>query len=326
MKKVTFDWLTDQQRQKIAESLYKNKEIPVLITNHSKHSLESFKKFNEQKFIGLNTGTTISSDLRLVVNEAEIISYRFRHSHKVNLFELLSYTFYASFPFVIKFLQNRNLNSFTTVSDSLASNLESFNNVKNYCANNKYKLPTLQEIFVEPDWFSFKNEVNQIIKKVGDGTNIFLLSSSCLGNYSDPKNLLTNIYNSIPENSYLIIVQNLYRGLNENDIVNDYTNIYKKSEHFLATKEIANLISDSNEFSFKWSDNPQEPGVSSSLRIKYDVEIEGVEFNKGDNIQLFTSKRFKLGNLISTLEDLNFKILDITNDENRPGSMFLVQK
>jgi hypothetical protein len=306
--------------------LYKNKEIPVLITNHSKYSLQSFNGFNHQKFAGLNTGNSISSDLRLIMNEAEIISYRFRHSDKINLFQFSGFVFYANFPLIINFLQNRNLNSFTTISDCRPSNLESFENLKKYCSFHKYKLPLLEEIFVEPDWTIFKEEVNKTIKKVGNGTNIFSLSSSWLGNYSDPQNLLTNIYNSIPNNGYLIIVQYLYRGLNENQVVSEYDNIFQKPDCFLATKEIADLISQSNEFSFDWNDDPQNPGIIGRLKLNSDVEIEGVEFLKNQRIQLFTSKRFKLGHLINILEDLKFTILDITNDEKRPGAMFLLQK
>lgn len=324
-KNVIFDWLTTSQRRGLSLYLSGGVGIPDFFTNFSDVGTKSSVNVLENSIIASSYNRSNFNAWDLITQEASILRERFKDVENIHLFEVAEAIQGATFPLTLEFFEHGNLASYTTVSSGLLANKMVLNSLKQSLQPTKNSF-SLNHFEVECEWQSFEGPVQTVLDRNKPGLPIFLLINSRLGNSPNPRQLLKNIYDSMPHGSYLIVGQTLHRHLNEDGVTRDYQEMVDKPNLFMGNKEVASKISPNAKIEIKWQETGEFHEASAVIKNETAVIVEDVLLEAGQEISLFSSKRFLLSQIIGMFEDLDFQIADLVLGYKQPSSLFLLKK
>lgn len=325
VKNVTFDWLTTSQRRGLSLYLGNGVGIPDFFTNFSDAGTKSSVNVLENSIIASSYNRSNFSGWDLVTQEASILRERFKDIENIHLFEVAEAIDGAALPLTLEFFEQGNLSSYTTISSGLLGNKLVLQSLKQLLLEKQQPI-SYNHFEVECEWRSFEGPVQTILDTNPNGIPIFMLMNSRLGNSPNPKNLLKNIYDSMPYGSYLVVVQTLHRHLNEDSVVRDYQGISDRPDCFMGNKEVAELITQNAKIQMKWRESGEFHEAFATIQNQAHVMVEGVEIEAGQEISIFSSKRFILSQIIGMFESLDFQIVDLVLGYKQPSSLFLLKK
>jgi|GEM_PF-6627048 len=324
-KNVTFDWLTAAQRAGLSQYLASGVGIPDFFTNFSEVGIKSSVNVLQNSIIATSYNRSNFNAWDLVTQEASILRERFKEVENIHLFEVAEAIQGATFPLALEFFEHGNLSSYTTISSGLYANQSVINSLKQSLIP-QTKPISYNHFEVECEWQSFEGAVQTTLDRNEPGLPIFLLINSRLGNSPNPRQLLKNIYDSMPYGAYLVLGQTLQKNLNEDDVVRDYQNMVDRNDCFMGNKEVSNLISPDSKIRIKWNEKDLYPEAVAVIQNQAPVFVEGVLLQENQEISLFSSKRFVLSQIISMFEELDFQIVDLVLGYKQPSSLFLLKK
>lgn len=322
---IVFDWLSASQRRGLSLYLSSGAGIPDFFTNFSEIGSISSINVLQNAIVAPSYNRSNSSAWDLVAQEASILRERFKDIENIHLFEIAEAIQGATFPVTFEFFEHGNLASYTTISSGLLGNKLVLESLRQSLSSDSKKL-ALNHFEVECEWSTFEGPVQTVLDQNKPGLPIFLLVNSRLGNSPNPRQLLKNIYDSMPFGSYLIVGQSLNRNLNEDSIARDYQEVVDRPDCFMGNKEVGSLISPNSKIKMTWDETSEYRQALAKIKIEDDVFVEDVFIAAGTEISLFSSKRFGLSQIISMFEDLNFQIIDLVLGYNQPSSLFLLRK
>jgi len=324
-KNVTFDWLSDSQRRGLSLYLSSGVGIPDFFTNFSDVGTKSSINVLQNSIIATSYNRSNFNAWDLITQEASILRERFKDVENIHLFEVAESIQGATFPLAVEFFEHGNLASYTTISSGLLANKSVLSSLKNSLIP-QVKPISYNHFEVECEWQSFEGAVQTTLDRNEPGLPIFLLINSRLGNSPNPKQLLKNVYDSMPYGSYLVLGQTLHRNLNEDDVARDYQAMVDRQDCFMGNKEVANLISPESKIQIKWRESGEFNEAVAVIKNHAAVSVEDVLIEANQELSLFSSKRFVLSQIIGMFEELDFQIVDLVLGYKQPSSLFLLKK
>jgi Histidine-specific methyltransferase, SAM-dependent len=308
----------------LLSDLYKTREISDNYSYYSPSIAISLNEFEADKSVA---PLIIRKEKGL---QADLLDYitRMLDYNKYVLFDLAETNGLSSLPFVHQLLiEEDRLARYVPVTPNPLLNRFAISNLEQYIST--VRLPekrSLQSEYVNVDLelYNFADEALYIEKQVQeeDTGSLFLLLNSRLGNSTNPRRMLKNIYDSMSSNQYLIVLQRIYRDNIEDMIVSDYRRVL--NDAVLGIEEIAPLLSpDFNTF-VRWDE--QISGVKVGITSNTDSQFEEVSIKRHEEITFFRSVSFLEEELRNLFKTTGFTIRHIVYDDCMDHGLFLLRK
>ena len=309
----------------IATHLAIHSEIPDFLYWYSDKIVESFGAFSEKRLVPTDSNSHIFNEKGLFSREISPLRTRLDRFTKINVFEISEVIADTCLPLIFELAENRKLGYYVPVSGQAKLNEMARDRILDLNEQCNFKIQS-QIITVEPELFSFKAQINDVVRNQNTNfANLFVLAGSRLGNSINPKQYLKNIYDSMSEGDYFSILQAIYSPGNEADIVLDYEEIMIDQSNSGLDDLLDETVFPSKKMYFKW-DEEKVNGVRVYSKADKDGEIFGTEIKEGQEITRFRSTRFPEMVLRKMFKEIGFKIIDISFDEHENYALFFLEK
>ena len=307
----------------IANHIASKSEIPDFLYWYSDKIVESFGDFSEKRIVPSDSNSYIFNEKGLLSREISPLKTRLDRFTKINVFEISEVIADTCLPLIFDLAQSRKLGYYVPVSGQSKLNELARDRILSLNEQCNFKIES-QIITVEPELFSFKAQVNDVVRhQKTNFANLFVLAGSRLGNSISPQKYLKNIFDSMTEGDYFAVIQAIYNPGNEMGIVDDYEEIMTGQSNSGLDDVLDEAVFPSKNMYFEW-DEEKVTGVRVYSKADKDGEIFGAQIKEGQEITRFRSSRFPEMVLRKMFKEIGFKIIDISFDEHENYAMFVL--
>lgn len=314
-------WLTPTIVTSAAHMLSVQKELPRRIPEFAPDISNLDESYNTKILPDLSQ--IISSEMSLLQQEIEIIYQRVSGYENFNVYDLCVTNGISTLPFILELLQRDQLKKYIPVTGNPHMNTHAINNLRAFTLMSTLPPFEAQSILHEPEFGNFRDQVISVQGDRETTANLFILMSSVLGNYVHSQALLKNIYDSMGKGDYLAVIQGVFKSGSEDLLVADYTNLLT---HMRDTQDIARVLNPDAQFKTYWDDRENQTGVKIAITIDEPVLFGQAQFDSGDEITIFRSRRFTSVELENMFHAVGFQTISISFDSTANSALYFVTK
>lgn len=314
-------WLTPSMLQQAEHSFAVLKELPRRIPEYVPNLSNLDESYTNKILADISSIT--STEMNLLHQEIEIVYKRIVGYDKFNIYDVGFTTGISTLPFILELLQENALKRYIPVTANPYMNEHAINSLKAFTLMSTLPEFKSTSILHEPELAPFRENVQKTEQKDKTVVNLFVMMNSILGNYTNPKQVLRNIYESMGNGDYLSVVQGVYHSGSEDLLVKDYSIMLNSMRD---TQDIAKLLNPNAQFKVFWDDREGERGIKISFDIDEPVQLENSVFDTGQSITVLRSRRFGTQELERMFVDVGFTIQSISFDSTGNSSLFFVTK
>lgn len=329
MQASTQKWLNLPQTQPAGHTLHTDSEIPDWLVWYHPDTTWALTKFHNERSIN---NQILHYERTLMFDEAAFIKQRIEENDVINVFDLAETSGTSSLPFVYELLADQNiLGTYVAGTLNSAANRMAVQNLQNFVLQARLMDPNKETFKAETLSRNFNFEdASDIVADINTNNssakfcNLFLLLNSCLGNSPDPKAMLRNIYKSMFNGDYLVVLQGIQVAGKESLLVSDYHNLYENPEGVSVSRDIARIFDPSGKLNVNW--NSDWNGVQISVTNRQPNTVFGVDLEENQEITLLRSMRFEDSYLKQTFEKIGFRVVSVTYDPGMNNGMYFLKK
>jgi len=329
MRTSTQQWLRDPKVQAATHLLRTEHEIPDWSVLYHPECYISSTHMIDSKALD---NQILHGERSLMFGEATFIKQRIQESDKINIIDLAETSGTSALPFIYELLVDDSiLGTYVPATPNAQVNNVAIRNLKNYLLQSRIFDPNNTEFKTASLTRNFNLEDSRdIIADISSEyrnerfCNLFLLLNSSLGNSEHPDQMLRNIYNSMTDNDYLVIIQGIYSRNSEAALIADYNSWISKPEGWYVMRDIATIFTEEPTFNVKW--NEQKNGIQVYLNSTKPASLMGVDIDEGTEVTMFRSARFEDHQLKEMFEKTGLRILNIAYDDTMNNAMYFLKK
>jgi hypothetical protein len=329
MQTPTQKWLSLPQTQPAGHTLYQDSEIPDWLLWYHPDTTWAMTKFHNERSLN---NEILHYERTLMFDEASFIKQRIEENDVINVFDLVETSGTSSLPFVYELLADQKmLGTYVAGTLNNSANRTAIQNLQNFVLQARlmdpnegtFKGETLSRNFIFEDAADIVADINTK-NSASKACNLFLLLNSALGNAPDPEVMIKNIYKSMFNGDYLVVLQGIYVAGKESLLVSDYHNIYSNPDSVPVSRSIARIFDPEGNFNVNW--NNDWNGVEISITNRTPQNVFGVDLEENQEITLLRSMRFEDGYLKQTFEKIGFRIVSVSYDTGMHNGMYFLKK
>jgi hypothetical protein len=266
----------------------------------------------------------LHNEKNLMAREIDFLPGKLGLEYKINIFDMGIPNGLNIFPLVYKLFESDVMGTYVPVAPNVDRCRHANRKLEIFCK--RANLPELEYdmILVDPNFTDFKTQVLDVIKSQEEHhTNLFMLPLPYLGVVANPGQYLRNIYESMPQGSYLVILQSLYRPGTEHALVADHLEM---SQYMRVTKNVADMINPKGVITADWSDRDDNPAVHLYVNVDEPVNIAGVDLDSGEKVSVFRFSLFERIYFENLVREAGFKVRDMAFDDHMDNTIFFLSK
>jgi hypothetical protein len=328
IKTILPNWVNVNLANQIARNIHQKSEFPDIVTFYSPDVAQSMSNSMEWEILPSDENRLLHSSKGLLSRDAEFIYKRLDRFSKVNLIDMAETTGDSSLPLILELIQGEKMSKYIPATPNQTINDLAIRRLRLFAINIRSSLKSSESIIADLEVSDFKTLALDALRsdEMEDTGNLFIMMNSRLGNSPNPQLMLKNVYNTMSQGDFFVLLQGIYRSGSEDILASDYGNLYTTPGSFIVAKSILTQFNPEPEYISYWEDSDKFMGVKVKVKVAQDISIAGAEIATNQEIDVFTSHRFDESRLKNMLKTTGFKIIDVAYDETMDHGLFFMEK
>jgi hypothetical protein len=307
----------------LTKHLGDNRAIADFVKVYSPDSFLAFDEAQEFKIIP-DLSKVLHNERSLMAREIDFLPEKIGDSHKINIFDLGIPNGVNIFPLVYKLFDSGLMGTYVPVSPLIDQCQHAQRKLKVFCQHSNFPNLEYDYIVADPNFVNFKTQVVDVLNnQEEDHANLFIIALPYIGTLVHPETFLRNVYDSMPDGSYLVLLQSIYRPGTEHQLIGDFQEM---SKYMKVTHNLGRLVNEQAKIETIWDDSDINPTIRMQVKVDKPVELAGVELQTGEDVKVFKHTFFNRLLLENLVRSAGFRIQDMAFDENMDNTIFLLNK